>query len=211
MHWEILDEYRRAFLPCLAFTKLDHFYLAGGTALALQLGHRDSIDFDFFAQGNISPDDVFAKLEASSEGHSLVIIQKEKNTLSVLVDGAIKLSFFGYKYPLLFPLIATEHFDIAGLTDIVAMKLSAITSRSLEKDYIDIYYLLKHLTLKKALDAAAEKLPELDRSVVLKALVYFDDITHEEILFKDGYEVDMKTVAEQLRAEMTAYLNPIYS
>lgn len=206
MHWDILDQARLAFLPCLSFTKAENFYLAGGTGLAIQLGHRDSIDFDFFKEGDISPDEVFERLQEASKSHEMLIIQKEKNTLSVLVDGVIKLSFFGYKHPLLFPAIVTEHILIASLLDIAAMKFAAITSRSLEKDYVDIFYLLKNASLTDLLQTTKQKLPELDKSVVLKALVYFDDVEREHILFREGYVVDFEDVQIFLRSEVTALL-----
>ena len=206
MHWDILDKKRTDFLPSCTFTKAQGFYLAGGTALALQIGHRDSIDFDFFAQKDIVPDEVFALLVSAAAGHKFTITQKEKNTLSVVVDDTIKLSFFGYQYPLLFPLIESPAFSIASVRDIAAMKLSAITSRSLLKDYVDLYYILQTHSLVYILADAKQKFPELDQSVILKALVYFNDVVQEHILFKHGYAREFPVVKEFLRNEVKALL-----
>ena len=208
MHWDILDQQRTDFLPSCAFTKAQGFYLAGGTGLALQIGHRDSIDFDFFTQGDIIPDEVFASLASAADGHKFTIIQKEKNTLSVVVDDTITLSFFGYHYPLLFPLIESSAFSIASVRDIGAMKLSAITSRSLEKDYVDLYYILQTCSLADMLGDAKQKFPELDQSVILKALVYFDDVEQEHILFKNGYARELTVVKAFLRDKVKALLAP---
>ncbi len=205
IHWEILDQQRTAILPLLAFTKEKGFYLAGGTGLALQIGHRDSIDFDFFKQGDIKPDDVFMLLEATFQGHQCIIIQHEHNTLTVLIDDSIKISFFGYKYPMIDTPVDTPHLLLAPLRDIAAMKFAAITSRSLEKDYVDIYFLLQQYQIKELLEFTKQKLPTLDETVILKALAYVDDIEHEEILFKAENAVDLKTVQSFILNKIRAH------
>ena len=139
MHYEILDDKRRALLPLLA-TFRERFYLAGGTALALQLGHRDSIDFDFFTQDSFDTAKLFAECETVFAGHTLQKIQEETSTLGILVDG-VQISFLGYPYPLVRPLIRDEHLSLASLEDIACMKCSAITSRSTLKDYVDLHVL----------------------------------------------------------------------
>ena len=199
MHWDILDTTRTQFLPHLSFTKKEGFYLAGGTGLALYIGHRESIDFDFFKEGSFDPDHVFNLLIESCGKEKLTIVQKEKDTLSVLVNDIIKISFFGYRHSLLFPLTETSHISIASVRDIAVMKLSAITSRTLEKDYVDLYYILQDVSLLEILNDAARKIPELDRNVILKALVYFDDVEREHIMYKKGYEIDFITVQNFLR------------
>jgi len=206
MHWDILDTERTQFLQKLSFTKTSGFYLAGGTALALYLGHRDSIDFDFFKEGSIDPDEIFSLLEEACKGDTLTIIQKEKDTLSVLVNNTIKLSFFGYRYPLLLPLTETSHITLASLRDIAVMKLAAITSRSLEKDYVDLYYILQTQSLEEMFDDATRKLPQLDRNVILKALVYFDDVEREHIIYKDGCVVEFSVVQDFLRRTVRSFI-----
>ena len=95
MFYDILDKKRLAVLPLLAAYKKD-FYLAGGTALALQLGHRDSVDFDFFSTNEFDTSALFQETRNVFKGHSLTKIQEEKNTLTVLIDEDIKLSFFTF-------------------------------------------------------------------------------------------------------------------
>lgn len=201
MHWEILDKNRTEILPLLAEFK-DQFYLAGGTALALQLGHRDSIDFDFFLQNEFSNDILFKKIENVFSNYKIVKTQDEKDTLTVKINENIKLSFFTYRYVLVKPLIKTEYFDLASIEDIACMKLSAIVSRYLLKDYVDIYWILHQIKLSDLLILNQHKLQNLDINLVLKSLVYFDDVVPEKITFKNNKDVDFETVKEFLRKEV---------
>jgi hypothetical protein len=91
---------------------------------------------------------------------------------------------------------------LASVTDIGCMKLSAIVSRSVNKDYVDLFYILKNVTLRNLLDLAAKKLPALDRNLILKSLVYFDDMLVEPLVFLPGKEVDIKVVQEYLVDEV---------
>lgn len=184
LHYSILDEKRLAILPKLKFAKERGFYLAGGTALALQIGHRDSIDFDFFCSTSFATEELFSIIQDHFPGQSLVQIQNEENTLEIIIDETIRLSFMSYRYPLIAPLIVAEFFDVAALIDIGCMKLSAITSRTAYKDYVDLYFILQSVSLIALIDSLKTKLPTLEPMLALKSLVYFDDIVQEEILYK---------------------------
>ena len=175
MFYNILDKKRLAILPLLKNFKKD-FYLAGGTGLALQLGHRDSIDFDFFSKNNINTQELFLKIKDVFKNHKILKTQEEKNTLTVFIDENIKLSFFTYNYKLIEKLINEPNLRIASILDIACMKLSAIVSRATNKDYIDLYFIIKKIPLKLILNKLNKKLPELDINLVLKSLVYFEDI-----------------------------------
>jgi len=201
MFYNILDEKRKKVLPYLKNFKED-FYLAGGTALALQIGHRDSIDFDFFSEKNIDTKKMFEKIKVVFVGQKVVKTQDEFNTLTVLIDKNIKLSFFGYKYSLLEKLIDEPNLKLASVSDIASMKLIAITSRASNKDYIDLYYLLQDMSLKDLLDKASKKFPEIDRNLILKSLVYFADIEIEPILFKNNKEINFERVKDFLKEEV---------
>ena len=202
-----MDDNRRALLPLLGQLTEGGYYLAGDTGLALQIGHRDSIDFDFFTLSPIDTEKLFMQCEELflSKGHTVLKIQEEKNTLGIVVDGNIKVSFMTYPYNLIADSATTEYFTIASQIDIACMKLSAITSRSLEKDYIDLYYLLQQYPISDLLDHARQKFPTIDSAVILKSLVYFDDITPEPILFKSGFEVDMNTLQEYIKNKVLEY------
>lgn len=205
IYWDILEQKRRALLPLFGTFKND-FYLAGGTALALQLGHRDSIDFDFFTGVSFEPSELFQKIEQNFISHQLVKIQDEPSTLTITVDKDIKLSFFSYPYPLVSSFIETDHFFMASLEDIGPMKLSAITSRSVLKDYIDLYFILQQLDLPQLLSLTQRKLPTIDPNLILKSLVYYEDVQEEPIKFKNGHAVTFQQVKNFLSETVKQYL-----
>jgi len=198
LHYEILDAKRNEFLQKIAEAG-NGFYLAGGTALALQIGHRDSIDFDFFCEDNIDTVLLWEKVQTIFSPFSYVKTQEEKNTLSCIIAEEIRLSFFGYHYSLISPTLSEKNLTLASLRDIGAMKLSAITSRATLKDYVDIYFILKTVSLTQLLEDCTHKFPQLDQNLILKSLVYFDDLTTEPILFISGFE----TTVEEIKAKIT--------
>jgi len=201
MFYAILDKKRLDLLPLFKNFKND-FYLAGGTALALQIGHRDSIDFDFFKEGDVDTQKLFNSLEDFFSGHHLLKIQEERNTLGLIVDDSVKLSFFGYKHKLTKDLIDEENLKLASIEDIGCMKLSAITGRASNKDYIDLYYILQSISLMDLLEKASQKFPNLDRNLILKSLVYFDDINLEPIMFKNNNHIDLSEVKKFLEGKI---------
>lgn len=201
MFYDILDKKRLDLLPLFKNFKKD-FYLGGGTALALQMGHRDSIDFDFFKEGEIDTQKLFRNLEEFFAGHHFLKIQEERDTLSLIVDDSVKLSFFGYKYKLIKELIDEENLKLASIEDIGCMKLSAITGRASNKDYIDLYYILQSIDFKDLLEKALQKFPNLDKNLILKSLVYFDDINLEPIMFRNNNHVDLPEVKKFLEEKI---------
>lgn len=201
MFYSVLDEKRIALLPLLKAFQ-DAFYLAGGTALALQLGHRDSIDFDFFTQEELNTQKLFEQVREVFAKHNVLKTQDEKNTLTVLIDSSVKVSFFTHTYSLIREPIREEYLTLASLEDIACMKLSAITGRATNKDYIDLYFLLDIFSLQDILGFAREKYPTLDRNLLLKSIVYFDDVTEERMLFKNNKDVSFDDVKKRLQKEV---------
>lgn len=201
MFYNILDQERIDILPKLSFLK-DRFYLAGGTGLALQLGHRDSVDFDFFTKESFNTFELYKELFAVFGQENISKTLEEKNTLYVVLNGSVKLSFFSYPYLLLEPLIKEEFLNIAGIVDIGCMKLSAVVGRAMEKDYIDLYFILKQIPLNTLLLKAQEKMPDLDYNLILKSLVYFEDVYKENIIFKNNLEVSFDEVRKNLEEEV---------
>jgi len=200
MYYDILDKKRLAILPLLKNFKTE-FYLAGGTGLALQLGHRDSLDFDFFTAKDIDTQKLFGTIKDIFDGHKINKIQEEKNTLTVLIDENIKLSFFTYKYPLLKKPLNEKYLKIASVEDIACMKLSAVVGRATKKDYVDLYFILQRTDLKQLLKLADKKYPSLDSNLILKSLVYFKDIENEPIKYKNNCRIDFATIKKFLIAE----------
>ena len=208
LYYDILDQKRTDILPLLKPFKAD-FYLAGGTALAFLLGHRDSFDFDFFCPNSFSTRDLFQKIEQVFVGHIVVKTQETKDTLTVIIDEGVKISFFAYHYKLVSPLLREDNIEIASLEDIACMKLAAITSRSLLKDYVDLYFILKDIALAKLLIFAKEKYLTIDTNLILKSLVYFEDVEQEPVLFRNNKEVSFKLIKEFLAGEVKGYLGQI--
>lgn len=154
------------------------FVLFGGTALALRLGHRQSIDFDFFTAEDFSPDALLRRLP---EGDAATLLQSERNTLTLLSGGGdpVKVSFFGgigfasaHR-----PDIAPNGIAVASLEDLYATKLLNVVERCEAKDYLDIAALLAHgLSLEYGLGCArAFYGSHFNTALPLKALVFFED------------------------------------
>lgn len=95
---------------------------------------------------------------------------------------------------------------MASVEDVGAMKLSAITSRSVLKDYIDLYFILHQINLKDLLNYTKEKFPTIDINLILKSLVYFDDIQEEPILFKHNDNISFESVKRYLSETVKKYL-----
>lgn len=206
LHIEILDKKRQQLLP-LFWPLKDRFYLAGGTGLALMLGHRDSIDFDFFSEEPFETEKLFKDLQNIFIGKEIKKIQEEDNTLTVLIDNEAKISFIFYPYKVLNPFIDAGYFKLASLTDIGSMKLSAITGRSTIKDYVDLYFILKEMTLSQLLTACLQKFPTLDKILILKSLVYFDDIEATPLKFMPNMEIKNEDIIQYFQKIVKEYLN----
>ena len=201
MFYDILDKKRLAVLTLLKNFKAD-FYLAGGTGLALQIGHRDSIDFDFFSPKNFAAEKFFAKIKKVFAKHRILKVQEEKNTLTVYIDDVIKLSFFSYDYKLIDKLLVEDNLRIASIADIGCMKLAAIVSRATNKDYIDLYFILQKISLSELLKKTEKKMPDLDINLVLKSLVYFNDLIIEPIKYKHHRNISLEKIKNYFKTEI---------
>ena len=199
--YDILDSDRINVLSKLSFLK-NRFYLAGGTGLALQIGHRDSVDFDFFTTEHFNTSDLYGELLQVFGQNNIVKILEEKETLNVIINGDIKLSFFHYPYTLLEPTIQEKFLHIASVADIGCMKLSAVVGRAVEKDYVDLYFILKIIPLATLLSKAKEKMSDLEHNLILKSIIYFDDVVQENILFKHDFQVSFDEVKKYLQQEV---------
>ncbi len=156
-------------------------YLAGGTALALQFGHRISIDFDFFTPSDFKGQEVIKKLEKI--GKFVFQESAEKNTLLGLFEG-VKFSLFKYNYPLVKSTINYLGIEIISPEDISAMKIAAIMDRGTIKDFIDVYFLIKKgFTLEKSFDHYNKKYKSLANNIysIIRSLSYFDDADGSEM------------------------------
>ncbi len=154
------------------------FYLAGGTALALHVGHRQSLDFDFFSQQPIVAEPVLKWLQ---EFPDFLVRETDANTVHADIAG-VKVSFIGnYKYPLVAECTTVEEISVAGILDIALMKLLAITHRATVRDYLDLAVIIRnHVPLPKLLKTYPQKYgAHFNALILLKALVSFQDLDQE--------------------------------
>jgi hypothetical protein len=188
-HAEILSDPQRALLAVFGPTASRYgFYLAGGTALALRLGHRRSDDFDWFSA---SPVEDSLALAGMIHTHlpSFVVRSYTEGTLHGESDG-IRLSFLGYRYPTLEESEWMPEYGcrIASIPDIACMKLSAIAQRGAKRDFVDLYALLSEgVTLSGMVGDYLRKFSIADPGSALIGLSYFDDAEMEPMptLFRD--------------------------
>lgn len=173
----ILTQSQQKVLELLAEPVRDYgFYLAGGTALALQLGHRRSADFDFFT------DSILDTINVRSRFSGIKVLQEARGTLTIFLR-EVKVSFFEYHYPLLQPPITTYQVPLAHIDDISAMKISAIAGRGSKKDFIDLYAIVQgSRALSKCLQLFEQKFAgvQVDKYHLMKSLIYFDDAEAEQ-------------------------------
>jgi len=181
MHEKVLPRGSRKLLETLEslrIPELEGWTLAGGTGLALRLGHRVSEDFDFFRTDEFSPDRLHQCL---GEVGSVELLQEDDRTLTSIVSG-VKVSFFSVPDGFLFPTTAYSFFGLADLRDIALMKLAAISGRGSRKDYIDLYTILRgDLSLEQCFQWLPDRYGEgrVNTYHVLKSLTYFDDAERE--------------------------------
>jgi hypothetical protein len=162
----------------MAIPELIGFNLAGGTALALQIGHRKSIDLDFFGARPIDKDEIIGLLEPLGD---LQLLQHTRNILILNING-VKVDFVNYKYPWMRAIQIVEDIRLASLPDIGAMKLGAIAGRGKKRDFTDLYFLLQQFTLSELLGFYREKYPDGNEFLVLRSLTFFEDAEEDQKL-----------------------------
>jgi hypothetical protein len=182
MHDEILSAEQKSALAVLAERKppaLEPFYLAGGTALALHLGHRESLDFDFFQEQSFDPQTLLKQLPTPPP---VKVLQADRDTLTVEFR-RVKMRFFGYPHPLIRPLVQSRFtFPLASIPDIAAMKLAAIAGRGARKDFADVYFFCKQcFSLREAFTCLQTKFTQqqYDLYHILRSVTYFEDAESE--------------------------------
>lgn len=150
---------------------LGEFYLVGGTALALRLGHRESVDIDLFTS---TPFDSVRLMEELRESVSLAQAETSKNTVRGVARG-IKVEWFAHQYPLLAAVETIEGIRIACIKDLAAFKGNAIANRGAKKDFWDLHALLQLHTKSEIFSFCGEKYQGESIWNLEKSMVYFDD------------------------------------
>jgi len=178
MHIQIFNQNQTELLPLVRQFKKE-FYLVGGTAIALHIGHRRSIDFDLFKYSPIKVNSIIQTI--SSFGSEYVITRRVTEQLNLTIND-VKFTF--YQYP--FKINATEKFEdilrLPNLLDLAALKAYAMGRRSKWKDYVDIYFILKdHFSVQQISERTSELFGQLFSEKLFRAqLSYFDDIDYTE-------------------------------
>ena len=173
-HGEVINASTQATLRTLVDANLlAPFYLAGGTGLALHLGHRLSQDLDFFAPAPFDEEMLLQRLQAASD---FSLVAKGPQTLHTVIRGT-KVSFLGYTYPLLFPFTRFLAIAVADARDIACMKVSAIASRGTKRDFVDLYFAAQIFSLPGVLQSFDQKYAQAryNQLHILKSLTFFED------------------------------------
>jgi len=196
LFWNTITEDMRLVLSGFTQSELgDRFYLAGGTALSLQIGHRLSVDLDFFSPTEDIPT-IRTGLEKALAPLNATLADSSWGNLVYLAK-YVRVGFYGYGYPLVAPLIETKEARLASIEDIALMKLDALLSRSVRKDFYDLYFICQSIPLRQIFDLAPQKYPSVRdfEAQATKRLVYFENAeveTNPSML----HQVDWQTVKE---------------
>lgn len=145
--------------------------LVGGTALALQYGHRISIDLDFFGRLEAETEEVADRLSRLGQVRTI----KNSKNIKVFTVNDIKVDFVNYNYPWIDDPIEESEVIIASDKDIAAMKVAAITGRGSKKDFVDMYFLLQNFTISQIVDFYESKYSDASIFLALKSLTFFED------------------------------------
>ncbi|MBR1474332.1 MAG: nucleotidyl transferase AbiEii/AbiGii toxin family protein [Muribaculaceae bacterium] len=148
-----------------------NYRLVGGTALALQYGHRTSVDLDFFGGAHIDADDLLNLFNSLGETS---MVGKSSVMAFYFIDG-VKIDVVCYPYEWIDGPVTDKSICLASPVDIAAMKLNAITGRGSRKDFVDLYFLLQHYSLSELLEFYHRKYQGAEEFLVLKSLNYFVD------------------------------------
>lgn len=161
----------------------ENFYLAGGTGLALLVGHRISVDFDFFSDEPIKKT-LLKKVEELFLGFQIQVILNTKDELTVIINNT-KITFLFYPFKKILPLEKDGQIQILSIKEILTSKAYSIGRRGVYKDYVDLYIGLKEnlISLSEIIDLAKEKYNEaFNDRLFLEQLLYLDDVEEMEII-----------------------------
>lgn len=178
MYTDVLSNKQRELLPWIRQFKRE-FYLVGGTAIALYLGHRKSIDFDLFKLGHINHKKNLERIQQS--GYTYQITRRVTEQMNLILND-VKVTFFQYPFDVQATQNVENIFRVPTLLDLAAMKAYALGRRSKWKDYVDLYFLLKdHFTIEQICTRATEIFGELFSEKMFRAqLCYFEDVDYSE-------------------------------
>lgn len=203
MHTETLaPNTNKVFHKLGSLEMIKSFYLSGGTALALQLGHRESEDLDLFSNEEFDPQLLQQQLEISFK---LSAISQDQGTLNCYAD-EVKLQFLHYPYKLISPTTLWNNIDLSSVEDIACTKLITISSRGSKKDFIDLYFILQIYSLDDLFIMLNKKYSEANYNLlhILKSLVYFET-AEEQPLPKMHKDISWSEVKKTITSKVKEY------
>ena len=178
MYKEILNQEQKNLLKLMSEFRRE-FYLVGDTAIALHLGHRQSIDFDMFKQSTLNINKIFAKIADYKLNYK--VTRRVSDQLNLMIQN-VKLTFFQYPFTIETPCKFENTFKMPDLLTLAAMKAYALGRRAKWKDYVDMYFILKyHYTIPEITKKATMIYKDLYSEKMFRAqLCFFDDIDYTE-------------------------------
>ena len=184
-----------------ALPELQSMRLVGGTSLALQYGHRTSVDLDFFGELSSSQEDI---IQMVSQLGRCTVFNQSRNILQVMLNG-VKVDFVNYScYEWIDEPVVEGPITLASPKDIAALKINAIEGRGSKKDFVDIYVLLQHYSLEQILDFYRQKYPNYSIFRALRSLTYFDD-AEPQAMPKLFIPETWETMKAEISARVNAY------
>ncbi|GAB4548764.1 MAG: nucleotidyl transferase AbiEii/AbiGii toxin family protein [Anaerolineales bacterium] len=180
-YWNTISPALRAVLADFSKSQIaSEFYLAGGTALALQMGHRVSVDLDFFSPTQSDISALVEPLRRALTNHAPMLADSSWGNLVFLADNA-RVGFYGYGYELVRPLVKVESLSLASIEDIGLMKMDALLARASRKDFHDLYQICQHISLRDLFNLAPRKYPHVRdfEAQVTRHLAYFERAEQE--------------------------------
>lgn len=203
LHYRCVDKKTLELLKKLSSKSyLNNFFLVGGTAIALHIGHRKSDDLDFFTLENFESE----KLQRNLNKDFLTKNQSvDRNTFHceiLIADNfSVKLDFIKFDYSLIDEVIEIDKIRLLSLKDLIPMKLLALSQRGSKKDFYDIYFLMNFISISGMLDLMKEKFSNINRFHIIKSLTFFDDAELEPnpITFND---IEWETVKVKILFEV---------
>lgn len=197
MHKEILTKEQAELLP-LVHTFLKKFGLVGGTAVALHIGHRESIDFDLFSLEKFGNMQVRNKILEKTKIDNIIV--NKLGEFTILIKG-VKFTFFHYPFNIKFNVNFNDVVKMPDLLTLAAMKAYALGMRNKWKDYVDLYFIIKDFY---SIDEISEKTKEIfkgefNERMFRNQLAYFKDINYsEKVVFKKGFETKEDLIKKKL-------------
>lgn len=197
MHEEIFTKEQIELLPLLEkFSK--NFGMVGGTAIALHLGHRRSIDFDLFSYEEFENSSILGRLSRNLKIDRIIVNKLDELTIMIK---AVKITFFHYPHQISYSEKVRSTIKIPDLLTLAAMKAFALGMRSKWKDYVDLYFIMKNYLPIGEIIKKAQKIfrNEFNEKLFRSQLAYFEDINYSEaIIFMPGFEISDEKIKQEL-------------